>query len=177
MADPASLQNLQDIVVPDPIPWLPPAPGWYALGLAGLLLLIWFCANIYLAWNRNRYRREALAALDRFEKELVETTQYWKILPQLPELVKRTALAAHGRARVASLTGSNWLAFLDNTGSTDIFGKGAGSLLLQCSYESATSLETVSKGRISDLCKAIRQWIKKHKENGRRVEESKGLRV
>ena len=162
MADPASLQNLHDIVVPDPIPWLPPAPGWYALGLTGLLLLIWFCANRYLAWNRNRYRREALVELDRFEKDLEETTQYRKILPQLPQLVKRTALAAYGRAQVASLAGSDWLAFLDNTGSTDVFGKGEGSLLLQCSYEPATSLEAVSKGHISDLCKVIRRWINKH---------------
>ncbi len=171
MADPASLQNLHDIVVPDPIPWLPPAPGWYALGLTGLLLLIWFCANKYLAWNRNKYRREALAALDRFEKELAETTQYREILPQLPQLVKRTALAAYGRARVASLAGSDWLAFLDNTCSTDVFGKGAGNLLLQCSYEPATSLETVSKGHVSDLCKVIRQWINNHKENSRKIQK------
>ena len=162
MNDLTSLNNLHDIVVPDPIPWLPPAPGWYALGLAGLLLLIWFCANSYLAWKRNRYRREALAALDRFEKELAVTTQYRKILAQLPQLVKRTALAAYGRARVASLVGSDWLAFLDKTGSTDVFGKGAGSLLLQCSYEPATSLEAVSKGHIGELCKVIRQWINKH---------------
>ena len=163
MSDPASLQNLHDIVVPDPIPWLPPAPGWHALGLVGLLLLIWFCANRYMAWQRNRYRREALAALNRFEKELAVTTQYRKILPLLPQLVKRTALAAYGRARVASLAGSGWLAFLDKTGSTDVFGKGAGSLLLQCSYEPATSIEVVSKGHISELCKVIRQWINKHK--------------
>jgi hypothetical protein len=162
MADPASLQNLHDIVVPDPIPLLPPAPGWYALGLSVLVLLIWFCVNRYLSWGRNRYRREALAALDRFEKELADTTQYRKILPQLPQLVKRTALAAYGRARVASLVGSDWLAFLDNTGSTDVFGKGNGSLLLQCSYEPATSLETVSKGHINELCKVIRQWINQH---------------
>jgi hypothetical protein len=162
MPDPSSLQNLHDIVTPAPAPWLPPAPGWYALGLVGLLLLIWFCANRYLAWNRNRYRREALVELDRFEKELEETTQYRKILPLLPQLVKRTALAAYGRARVAPLAGSDWLAFLDNTGSTDVFGKGDGSLLLQCSYEPATSLAAVSKGHISELCKVIRQWINKH---------------
>lgn len=162
MNDLTSLQNLHDIIAPAPAPWLPPAPGWYALGLVGLLLLIWFCANRYLAWNRNRYRREALVALDRFEKELEDTTQYLKILPLLPQLVKRTALAAYGRARVASLAGSGWIAFLDNTGSTDVFGKGAGSLLLKCSYEPATSLEAVSKGHISELCKVIRKWISKH---------------
>ena len=29
MNDAGSLQNLNDIVVPEPVAWWPPAPGWY----------------------------------------------------------------------------------------------------------------------------------------------------
>ena len=39
--DPASLENLRDIAVPPPVPWWPPAPGWWVLGLLALLVLIY----------------------------------------------------------------------------------------------------------------------------------------
>ena len=38
MNDSGSLQNLNDIVIPDPVAWWPPAPGWYVL--AAILLII-----------------------------------------------------------------------------------------------------------------------------------------
>jgi len=170
MPDPSSLQNLHDIVTPAPAPWLPPAPGWYALGLSVLLLLAWFSVRRYRAWQRNKYRREALAALDRLEKGLADTAEYQQILPELPQLVKRTAIAAYGRSQVASLNGADWLAFLDKTGSTDVFTKGSGRLLTDCSCQPVTRLAALSREQVSGLRKAVHHWINKHKENGRRVE-------
>ena len=39
--DPTSLERLHDIVLPPPVPWWPPAPGWYwVMGLLGALLLL-----------------------------------------------------------------------------------------------------------------------------------------
>jgi Domain of unknown function (DUF4381) len=32
--DPASLENLRDIVLPAPVPWLPPAIGWRLVAAA-----------------------------------------------------------------------------------------------------------------------------------------------
>ncbi|OEU81647.1 MAG: hypothetical protein BA873_04010 [Desulfobulbaceae bacterium C00003063] len=54
MSDPASLENLHDIIPPQPIPWFPPAPGWYALGISVLLLLSRFSVHKYLAWRHDR---------------------------------------------------------------------------------------------------------------------------
>jgi hypothetical protein len=42
MNDAGSRQKLNDIVVPAPVPWWPPAPGWYVLlgiSLAALVLM------------------------------------------------------------------------------------------------------------------------------------------
>lgn len=160
--DPGSLQNLHDIVTPAPVSWLPPAPGCYALGLSLLLLLTWFSLNRYRAWQRDGYRREVLAVLAQIEKGLTDSTQYQQLLPKLPQLVKRTAIAAYGRDLVASLNGTDWLAFLDETGSTELFTKGSGRLLVDCSYQSDTWFATLSNEQVRGLYKAVWGWVAAH---------------
>ncbi len=160
--DPGSLQNLHDIVVPASTPWLPLAPGWYALGFSLLLLLLWFSGKKYRIWQRNRYRREALYVLSRIEKCLIDPAQFPQFLPQLPELVKRTAIAAYGRIQVASLSGNDWLIFLNNTGVTDIFSTGPGKILLECSYQPDSRLKIISRQQVDGLVKAVHYWISKH---------------
>ena len=60
MSDPGSLQNLNDIVLPDAVAWWPPAPGWYAVLAVLLALLLWLSFRALRAWRRNIYRRQAL---------------------------------------------------------------------------------------------------------------------
>jgi hypothetical protein len=163
--DPASLQNLHDIITPAPISWLPPAPGWYALSFNLLLLLAWFSVKRYQIRQRNRYRREALLKLSQIEKGLADPNQYQQLLPRLPELVKRTAIAAYGRAPVASLSGSDWLKFLDKTGSTNLFSEGYGKLLRDCSYQSNLWMATLSSEKVNGLCKVVHCWIKTHSKD------------
>jgi len=160
--DPGSLKHLHDIVVPAPTPWLPPAPGWYALGFSLLLLLLWFSVKRFQIWQGNRYRREALHVLSSIENDLTDSARYPQSLPQLPELVKRTAIAAYGRIQVAALNGNEWLTFLDNTGATDIFSAGPGKILLECSYQTDFRLKAISSQQVDGLVKAIRYWISRH---------------
>ena len=168
--DPTSLQLLHDIVTPAPTPWLPPAPGWYALGFCLLLLLTWFSIKQYQAWQRDRYRRESLVILTQIEKGLADPDQYQQLLPQLPLLVKRTALAAYGRDLVASLSGTDWLAFLDKTGSTNLFTKGNGQLLVDCSFQPAIWFATLSNEQVRGLFKAVHDWVGTHKCEVEKVE-------
>ena len=103
--DPTSLDRLHDIVAPPPVPWWPPAPGWYfvlgILAVAGIALTI---RGIH-RWQSNRYRREALAEWQRLQPLLVADDTRAEALASLAELLKRTALSAFPRRRVASLTG------------------------------------------------------------------------
>lgn len=160
--DPASLQNLHDIISPQAVAWLPLAPGWYALGLTLFLLGSWFSVHKYLLWKRNRYRREALVELAAIQKQAADGSVYQQILPQLSELVKRTAIAAYGRNLVASLTGDEWLGFLDTTGSTRLFTQGDGQLLQGGSYQSAAQLAKLSNEQVAGLQEAVFYWIRKH---------------
>jgi len=158
-----SLQNLHDIIVPEPVAWLPPAPGWYVLGIGLLLTFGWFSIQRYLMWQRNRYRREALAELKEIGKKLEDPSSYRQLLPQIPQLVKRTAIAGYTRDAVASLSGDEWLAFLDKTGSTHSFSGKSRCILIDCSYQTATHRAQFSNEQIAELQKAVFYWIKNHK--------------
>ena len=163
MPDSISLQNLHDIVVPAPVSWLPPAPGWYALGLTILLLLLWGAMLWYRRWKRNAYRREALAELDRFEAAFAGNGTVSELLPRLPELLKRTAIAAYGRGEVASLSGKSWLDFLDHSMGKPLFSGERGGLLLTCSYGSPGLLDGISREQVQNLCRDVHTWLAGHR--------------
>jgi hypothetical protein len=153
-ADPTSLDRLHDIVVPAPVPWWPPAPGWFPLGGMVLALLGLAAWAAIARRRRNRYRRAALAELG----QLPPTVEG---LAPLAELVKRTALAAFPRERVASLTGRPWLEFLDSTGGKALFADGPGRFLEAGTYSRGPG--TLSDAEIVGLFEAARHWIRRHR--------------
>lgn len=143
MSDPADLSNLRDIVVPPEVALWPPAPGWWILLAGGIAMATIFAGMIIARYRHNAYRRAALAALDTAEAGDIST------------ILKRAALAAWPRAEVASLTGADWLAFLDRTARSDAFSRGAGR-----------DLETLAFGGTGDtqaVLAAARNWVRRHR--------------
>ena len=146
--DPTSLDRLHDLVVPPPVPWWPPTSGWsvviaaLALGVLALLL------KGIIAWQANRYRREALQLLDDPATKPAE----WSAL------LKRTALAVWPRNEVAGLTGKDWLAFLDRTAGMNAFSAGAGRAI------ESVAFDPKSGGSAGDLKSVVREWIQRHRK-------------
>ena len=102
--DPYSLNNLRDIVIPDPPPLWPFATGlWIAIGVVILTigLIIW---RLMIVRRRNAYRRAGL--------QLLSTATSTR---DVSVIMKRVALAAFPREQVASLYGGDWIAFLQET--------------------------------------------------------------
>ena len=150
--DPGSLDRLHDIATPPPVPWWPPAPGWYVIGAIGLVLLGVGLWTAFDRRRRNRYRREALRELDR----TVHGPHAGRVIA-IAELLKRVALAAYPRDQVASLTGDEWLQFLDATGRTDAFTNGAGRVLGDALYRTEAPVD------VPELVDAVRHWIRHHR--------------
>jgi hypothetical protein len=151
-SDPTSLDRLHDVIVPPPVPWWPPAPGWVVIGFLLTLVLVYWIIRAVRHWQSNSYRREAL--------ELLETAQ--SSGAELATLIKRVALSVYPRTRVASLTGVQWLTFLDQTGRTDAFTKGSGRWLAQLAYEPQLIASLPDTER-RDLIAAVRDWIVRHR--------------
>lgn len=159
--DPSSLDNLHDIVPPPSVPWWPPAPAWYwvlgALGVVAMVLLL----RSFMHWQRNRYRREALAELARYRAALVDPAQRGGALVALSELLKRTAVTAFPRSEVASLTGEEWYSFLDRTGREAAFCKGDGAVLEAAAYD-PRSVAGVDENKARYLAQRVRNWLAHH---------------
>lgn len=147
--DPASLERLVDIVAsPRPGLW-PLAPGWQALLALALLGLLALAARAALRWRADAYRRAALRAL-RGASSAAE----------IGALLKRTAISAFGRSRVASLSGAAWVSFLARTGPG--FEAGPATRLPELCYDprAAAGLTSVE---LEALRGAARSWIRRHR--------------
>lgn len=160
-SDPTSLDRLHDIVVPPSVPLWPPAPGWYyVLGFLVVLAVVLLVRG-FIRWQRNRYRREALAEWARLDLVLHDPARRVTVLACLARLLKRTALTAYSRAEVAGLSGPAWYAFLDRTGRTTAFSAGLGGRLGAAAYDPA-ALAPMDETDARQIAIGVRDWIKHH---------------
>ena len=152
--------QLRDIHLPAPPDFWPPAPGWWLL--AGLTLILTAAAGFAL-WRRlrlYRQRQRILAMLDRLEAGSAgEATP--ELLAQLSDLIRRLALARFPRHQIASLTGDDWLRFLDDSGGEGRFSSGPGQVLAQGPYMRRLPDAVDSQA----LTRLVRQWIRRNTEN------------
>lgn len=160
--DPASLQNLNDIVLPAQVSWWPLAHGWYFLFVLLLLVLAWFGYRSLKHWSGNRYRRAALDEFHSLEQDIKNTTKQDHSLRQIPVLIKRTALMVYPRDQVASLTGKDWHRFLNSKLKNPPFTESVAGTLDQVSY-SAGDLTDLDPQAATALLKATYHWLKHHR--------------
>jgi hypothetical protein len=143
-SDPASLANLRDIAMPPPVPWWPPAPGWWFLLATMCLIAVLAAIRGWRRWRTNAYRRAALRSLRGAES-----------VATIAEILKRAALVAFPRAEVASLSGSAWVQWLAETGGKPV----------PASLSQALSLGVYAGREIADsseLAGFAAEWIRSH---------------
>lgn len=156
MDDTGSLQNLNDIIVPAAVPWWPPAPGWYVLAGILAMVLAAVCVRWLRARRRDLYRRLALRELAGIRRDASG-----QALQALPQLLKRTALAAWPRDRVAALSGAEWHRFLDQSAGMNRFQSGDGEILDRLAYPSRAA-EAPAPGESTRLLEAAERWLRNH---------------
>jgi hypothetical protein len=114
--------------------WWPPAPGWWGVALLGVLL-----AAAALWWWREPRRVRRRAALK--ELSSIRTLAAGDAAASaraIESLLRRYAMAVFGRARVASLSGQEWLGFAAAHGATGLAGD-TGRALLQAAFGGAAA--------------------------------------
>jgi hypothetical protein len=165
-SDPASLQNLNDIVLPATVGWWPLASGWYLLFGLVLVSLAWFGYRSLYHWKKNRYRRAALHELQLLENGINKPGERDAHLRKIPVLLKRTALSVYPRSQIASLSGESWFQFLNSTVKNPLFTKATASTLNTVSY-STGELSTVDPQSAKALLGASKSWLKSHQPRAR----------
>lgn len=157
-----SLVDLHDIVVPEPVSWMPATTAWYVLAAAVVVGLVWAFIVERRRYRANRYRREALARMDAIDAALTDPAQRPEALASLPTITKQVVLAFSPREEVARLSGEPWLAYLDSTYEDDAFSNGPGRLLPRIAYGSSESRARIPAAEVDELSAMLRAWIKGH---------------
>ncbi len=164
---PDSALQLRDIHLPASPSFWPPAPGWWLLFAALLLLAFW----AYRSWRQRRtLQRQRQAVMSLLDELSVPATrgEVPDFLARLSTLLRRMAVARYGQRRVAPLKGQGWLAFLDETlgDSSQAFTTGAGRMLADGPYrpagDDATLLDAEETERLQRLLDLARRWMKQH---------------
>ncbi|GMR22608.1 MAG: DUF4381 domain-containing protein [Acidobacteriota bacterium] len=142
------MEGLHDIVFPEVVSYIPQTAAWYVLFSFVLALLAWGAVVWVRHERRNRYRELALVQLADIEARGAFT--------ELPTLVKQTALSFTPRDEVASLSGDDWLRFLDETYRGDAFARGPGRQLPGLAYARPDTVD------VGELLALVGRWIRKH---------------
>jgi Domain of unknown function (DUF4381) len=150
--------GLIDIPLPQQVGFWPQT--WESrVATVGLLVAIIVALWQFVRYRRtNRYRREALAELNRITQTRSADLSPIELVMQLALLVRRTALAAFPRKQVAPLAGSAWLAFLDGTCSETKFSRGVGQWLASGPY-ARVAPDDNQRSLLIDL---VHRWIRGH---------------
>lgn len=152
--------QLLDIHLPGDPSWWPPAPGWWLLALLLTGLLVW--ALVWLRTQRKKRRkiRQISALLEPVLERLI-TQHDTHSVAELNTLLRQLALIRYPREDIASLTGKQWLTFLDRSGKTSGFSQGAGKVLAELPYQAqSSSASPLSESDAKALVKLVRHWLK-----------------
>ena len=149
--------ELRDIHLPDAPSWFPPAPGWWVLAALLLALLAW---GTVVALRRRRVRlqrQRVLDALATWQAGLSSEPSPAQ-LAGIGELLRRLALMRYPRSEVASLSGTAWLRFLDESGGQGLFSDGPGWVLAEGPYRRKLPPDL----DIDGLAALVRGWVEKN---------------
>lgn len=147
------MELLHGLVEPQPVSMWPQTQGWWTLA-AWLIAVVLIGVFHWLSWRRrNRYRREAGQELDRLALRAEEAPG--DAAQAIAALVKRTALAAYPREKVASLAGDDWVQFLNETSNADSIVTNGSAAFATAAYRPGMD------GR--ELVAPARRWIQVHR--------------
>ncbi len=160
------LSRLRD-VIPAPLPpWWPPAPGWWLLAVVGAGSALGLSTWLWLRRRRRRYRRAALAEIEqayrRCQAKIAENPANRpaadsRYLQEANQILRRAALVAWPRGRVAALSGGGWLEFLDQSGGGEAFQRGAGQALGEGPYRAVPDCDIPAVHALG------RRWLRTHR--------------
>ena len=154
--DSQEVLQLRDIHLPGAPDFWPPALGWW------LLFSIIFFVSFWALLKTKKYKQSkkqhqvlfnrVTELEDQLRKDLSNET-----LAEFNILLRQLAVTYYPRAEIASLTGGDWLHFLDQSGKTDEFSRGAGRILIDAPYQSG-QLQNLN---IDEFIPLIRGWVSK----------------
>ena len=148
----ASLESLRDIHLP-PVPVLATvlSPWWLtAVALALLAVAGWWLRR----WLRRRPLRAALRKLAGLASAHARVADATRLASGISRLLRHYAVARFAQAGIESLTGHDWLDFLDAHGGDGAFCHGVGAAMEARPYQPGGAFDEAA------LMALVRRWLK-----------------
>jgi Domain of unknown function (DUF4381) len=130
--------------------------GWKVLGATLLITILYFMVKFAIKYHKNAYRRAALSILVQIKAQFSIKEEASGLNDTLV-LLKQVSITTFGRARIANLTGTEWLKFLES--------KAKGTPFLK--YEMAISNCLYTKNHVDvdvalEVMELSKKWINTH---------------
>lgn len=158
-----TIADLRPYAMPDPVPVLPLSGwAWCFLILVVLVAAAWVALAV-MRWRSHAYRRAGLRLLAELREGRRQAQSKPRALPvhhDINVILKRVALAAYPRERVATLSGQAWLTFLQKSCPKASLPESCGSLL---TYPDSTDH---TEDDIARLFAFASDWIQGHRLPG-----------
>lgn len=138
-----------------PSSWWPPAPGWWIVALVILSVLGFFALRFYRGNRQFRWIAVAETELTALESafELGELDEQTTV-KRLSVLMRRSAIAALGRERVARATDEQWIQVISEVGN-GCFSRSDAELLQSAPYKA----QSLSGEQVQGLLKSCSGWL------------------
>jgi hypothetical protein len=153
--NPDLLSQLRDIHAAAPVPWWPPAPGWWVLAILLLVLLTWLLRLARARYKIRQRRKQMLAWVDHLNASIDPQRDPQAYLSTLNRIFKLVALRAFPGQQCAVLAGQDWADFLKekmkNSTSADSI-----SVLASGPYDPAPQFDPDMMSELTRL------WIRQH---------------
>ena len=139
------LALLEPAPEPAPVSLWPQTGGWLWLAIF-LIMGFGVAAYRFMVWRRaNAYRRAAAHEIVHARGDVAT----------IATILRRTALAAYPRRKIAALHGEDWLIFLDETYDGNGFSAGPARMVATAPYQESTSDEGLSEVALA--------WVRTHR--------------
>ena len=146
--------QLADIHLPAQPDWWPPAPGWWLLA-ALLLAALTHGVIRALRWRKRRRQQQMIDSTLAELRQQFARGETQAAIAGLNRLLRALALMHFPREETASLTGEQWLAFLDRGAQTHDFSQGPGRVLGEGPYQTHAPKDLDTDA----LLRLTRRWI------------------
>jgi cbb3-type cytochrome oxidase subunit 3 len=136
-----TLRQLRDLHLPEAPSWWPPAPGWWLLAVIVIVLLALSVWSFRRRRQRRRPFRQARAELIALRDHLNGPLPDGTFADAANAILRRAMLYGLGRRDAATLTGTEWLEYLDQCRGGNAFTQGAGVVLGNARFAPATTVD------------------------------------
>ncbi len=145
------LEQLADIHLPGPVPFWPPAPGWWLLALLVIAALTWLTLKALEARRQKQICAFALHELGKayhayrqHERDSAEQVNQATLLylNEFNAVLRRVALWHFPRQNVASLGGRDWVDFLRKKGESSLLSDQIAAALEEGRFKAQCDVDT-----------------------------------